>query len=311
MKKSSYLTIALVVVLLLLAAGAWISFGGSAGFEYANADKYTAGETTVSSRVEDLDIHWTDGKVNFIYHDGEGISISETSKRNLSEDDRLRWWLDGTTLRIRYAKSGLRLTANLEKELTVSLPKDLKLKTVSAEATSADMKLDGLAADEIRLQSTSGDIRGTAEAGKLTAGSTSGDLDLRQDGAMESAEAGSTSGKITLALGDVKTLKASTTSGSIRVEAAAAGKVKIGSTSGSVTVRAGTFEELKIGTTSGEVTAELPEAPGFTCEAETVSGAFNSSIALVKDGRRYVCGDGSGKCSIGTTSGNITIGKIN
>ena len=65
--------------------------------------------------------------------------------------------------------------------------------------------------------------------------------------------------------------------------------------------------ELKIHSTSGAVTAYLPEKPGFTCSVDTTSGSFGSGIALAKDGKNYVCGDGSAKCDIDTTSGDVRI----
>lgn len=329
MTKSKVLVAALIVCLLLLAAGAWFSFGGSVGYEYANADKYTVGDATVPGAAEALDVHWIDGEVIVEYHDGDGIRISETSRKNLSEDDRLRWWLDGTTLRIQYAKPALRMFSSLEKSLTVSLPRGTRLKTAAVDAASAAVNVEGLAADEIRLVTTSGSVRGTTDAKKLTAGSTSGSVDLRQEGALESADLGSTSGAAALTAGDVKNLHMSSTSGNltailsgtaeqaklgatsgdIRAEAAGFGRAELGTTSGKVNLRTEAFDEIRIDTTSGEVTAALPENPGFTCEAGTTSGKFSSEISLRQDGTKYTCGNGSGKCSIGTTSGNIRIIK--
>ena len=70
------------------------------------------------------------------------------------------------------------------------------------------------------------------------------------------------------------------------------------------------FRDLKIGSTSGTVTVKLPAEPGFTCRAGTTSGSFSSDIALTKNGSEYTCGDGSAKCTIDTTSGDIRIGKV-
>ena len=332
MTKSKVLTIALIVVLAALAAAAWFMFGTTAaGIEYANADKYTVGGTTVSGTVENLFVDWTSGEVNIQYHSGSGVIVSETANKAISEDDQLRWWLDGTTLRIRYAKSGFRITFNLEKKLTVSLPEGTVLKTADIGTTSGDLKIPVLAADEIRLGSTSGDIFAvTSGAKKLTACSTSGDVEVRQDGDIDTVDLDSTSGSLAAALGAVKTVTADSTSGNIRMtvtgtagyvkmestsgslfpEIASADKVDMNSTSGSDSGSVASFTELKADSTSGSITLKLPAEPGFTCKAHTTSGSFSSDLPLAKDGDTYTCGNGSARCTIGTTSGNIRIDPL-
>ena len=97
MNRSRLLLIVLLVIAIVLgASGSSHLFGGITGFSYANADKYTIGDTEITSAVENLDIDWTSGKVNIEYHDGSGVSISEVANRSISEDEKLRWWLDGT-----------------------------------------------------------------------------------------------------------------------------------------------------------------------------------------------------------------------
>ncbi|MER1994220.1 MAG: DUF4097 family beta strand repeat-containing protein [Eubacteriales bacterium] len=331
MTKSKILTVALIVVLAALAVSAWFTFGTTAaGIEYANAEKYTAGDTTVTGTVENLFIDWTSGEVNIEYHNGDGIFISETSKKPIAEDDKLRWWLDGTTLRIRYAKSGFRISFNLEKQLTVSLPEGTVLKSADISSTSGDLKIPYLAADEIRLGSTSGNVSAVTATGKLTAASTSGDVDVRQTADIDTADLDSTSGSISCELVNVKTLTANSTSGGIRAavtgkagtvkigstsgnvypEIASADKVEISSTSGSVSGTVAAFADLKVGSTSGNVTLKLPAEPGLTLKTGTGSGSFGSGIALEKNKDAYTCGDGSARCEISTTSGDIRIDPV-
>ena len=331
MTKSRILTIALIIVLAALAVSAWFTFGTTAaGIEYANADKYTAGGATVTGTVENLFVDWTSGEVNIEYHNGEGVIISETSPKAISEDDKLRWWLDGTTLRIRYAKSGFRISFNLEKQLTVSLPEGTVLKNADISSTSGDLKIPYLAADEIRLGSTSGSISAVTAAGNLTAASTSGDVSVSQAADIGTVDLDSTSGSISCELVNVKNLTANSTSGSVRASVTgAADSVKIGSTSGnvypeiasadraeissasgSVSGSVAAFASLKVGSTSGNVTLKLPAEPGFTLKADTAGGSFGSGIALEKNKDTYTCGDGSARCEIGTTSGDIRIDPV-
>ena len=328
MTKSKMLTIALFVVLAALAVSAWFAFGTTAaGIEYANADKYSVGGTTVTGAVDSLFIDWTSGEVNIEYHKGEGVLISETSEKKLSEDDKLRWWLDGTTLRIRYAKSGFRISFNLEKQLTVSLPEGTVLKSADISSTSGDLKIPYLAADELRLGSTSGSVTAVTAAKNLAASSTSGDVDVRQTEDIGTADLDSTSGSISCELGNVKTLTANSTSGAIRAtvsgtagtvklgstsgniypEIASADSVEISSTSGSVSGGVAAFAGMKVGSTSGSVALRLPAEPGFTLKAGTTSGTFTSDIPLSQNKDTYTCGDGSARGEISTTSGNIQI----
>ena len=325
-------TIALIIVLFALAAAAWFLFGSTVGgIDYADADRYTAGDATVTGRVENLFIDWTAGEVSIATHSGSGVIISETANKALGDGDRLRWWLDGTTLRIRYAKAGLRLSLNLEKKLTVSLPEGTVLKSADICSTSGDLKIPALAAEEIRLGSTSGGISAvTSSAKKLSASSTSGGIALRQDDDADTVELHSTSGGIACALNNVKTVtgdstsggialtvdgragavKLGTTSGGIGLAVASADTVEASSTSGSVTGSVASFTDLKAGSTSGSITLQLPAEPGFTCKAGTTSGSFSSDLPLTKNGDTYTCGNGSARCSISTTSGNIRIDPL-
>ena len=139
MNKSRILVVALIVVLLCLAGGSYSIFGGKVSIglglaAFANTDKYTIGDTEITSAVENLDIDWTSGKVNIEYHAGSGVSVSEVANRATSEDEKLRWWLDGTTLRIKYSKPQLTIFNNLKKTLTVSLPEGIVLKTTKIPA---------------------------------------------------------------------------------------------------------------------------------------------------------------------------------
>ena len=69
------------------------------------------------------------------------------------------------------------------------------------------------------------------------------------------------------------------------------------------------LENDRYSITSGDVTLKLPEAPGFTCRIDTMPSRFSSDLALEKSGDTYTFGDGSARCFIDTTSGNIRITK--
>ena len=300
-------------------------FGGSP-FGYANADKYTAGETAIRETVRNLDIEWVNGKVNLETHGGDTVELKESSDKVIGEDLKMRWWMDGDTLRVRYAKSGLRLSWNQEKTLTVMLPENSAFGDVSISATSADLNIPELRAEKLNLEVTSGDILAAAEARQISAGSTSGDMTLRISGEAESVTAGSTSGRITVEADRAGSVKMSSTSGGGSLTVKKAGKVEIGSTSGSISVEAEEAEQVKLGSTSGsahaalakfgslkidstsgDVQVMLKDEPGFTAKIDTTSGKIDYSLPLSRQGNEYVCGDGSGRVEIGTTSGDVRL----
>ena len=312
MNKSKILMITLVVVLVVLGVSAVLILSGNIGLTYANAAQYTAGETTVTGTVENLDVDWISGNVRIEYHNGAGISVTETGNQTIAGDDQLRWWLDGTTLRIRYAKAGrFRLFDTLEKTLTLSLPEGTGLKAVKIHTTSGNIDVPELAANETDLSVTSGNVNAAADTRKITAKATSGNLSIRTAGKTEDVNIEITSGSISAELEDAKSAHLHSTSGDIRISGRI-GDADISATSGRISVRFDAFENLKIHVTSGDVKAVLPETPGFTCEASMTSGDFNYSgfSKASKEGKTYTFGEGgNGRCSISTTSGNIRIEK--
>ena len=306
--KTSPRMVSLILALVLIAIGGFILFGRSIGDGYEHAEKYTAGDTSLSSPVENLDIHWTSGSLTVEYYDGSEILVRETSPRSLSEDDKLRWWLDGTTLRIQFRKGGFRWFSfsSPEKALTVSLPKGLRLVSADIQATSADVRLPDLAADRLNLQSTSGDITAAADANQLSAVSTSGSLQITL-GSVDTVSLSSTSGGLGLTAQDASSVSLSSTSGAVAASLDSAKKLSASSTSGGIVVALRAFEDLSVSATSGDVSASLPSAPGFTGAVSTTSGDFTSEIPLEKDGSTYTCGDGSARISIRTTSGDVRL----
>ena len=282
-------------------------------YTWSVADGYTSGGATVTDAVESIDIRWTSGSVTVEYHDANTVVLEEKADRPIEGDDRLRWKLDGKTLVVEYNTPGffdfLSFTKP-SKALTVTLPKGIALKKADIIATSADVIVPELAAEEITLGSTSGDVKAEVTAPVVYGESTSGDVTLKVNGKAENVKAGSTSGRLDLTLEEAEKADLGTTSGGITLEAGTVNEVKLGSTSGDIRVRVKAFDTMKIGTTSGSVDAELAAEPGFTAEISTTSGDFSSDLALSKAGNTWSCGDGSAKLEIGTTSGNVKLAEL-
>ena len=282
------------------------------GNQYANAEQYTAGAITINDTVKNLEIDWVDGAVNIAYHAQDTVEIAETAPKAISGDAALRWWLDGDTLRVQYAKSGFRSFRGLNKTLTVTLPESVALGEVRIDTTSGDVNVPDLIADDILVDMTSGDLalKQSGAAARVTLSSTSGriSVDVSRVGRMAVS---ATSGDIRIALGSVREMTVSSTSGGVALDGGEAQKANVDTTSGNIAVRLTSFDSLTIDATSGDVTAALPTEPGYTADIDTTSGKFDYTVALAKDGGKYACGDGSARLRIDTTSGNVRVEDVN
>ncbi len=310
MNRDQKIKIAMVVCIVVLLCAVIITstgmFGGTRIGGYANADQYTAGDTEISGEIKNLDVSWTSGQVAVAYHAEKTVKLQENANRSLSEDEKLQWWLDGDTLRVRFSKPGIRLNAP-EKKLTVTLPEGIVLNRTSIETTSGEIEIPELKTEALNLASTSGDICAAAEVFKAELNSTSGDAQIRLTGRTEDLRINSTSGNLSAEAETAGIIDAGSTSGSIRITVSEAENVKAGSTSGSISAVLGKFGTLNLAATSGNVTAALPSEPGFTAHIETTSGSVAYDLPLARNGKEYVCGDGSATVRIGTTSGNVRL----
>ena len=310
MNRDQIIKIAMVVCIVVLLCTVIITstgfFGESGNNGYANADQYSPGDAVISEGIRNLDIHWAGGRVTVAYHAENTVTLQETAKRLLSDDEKMQWWADGETLRIRFMRPGVRLNMP-EKELTVTLPEGIILQEAFFETTSGEIIIPEMVTDTLRAASTSGSIQAYAEAKKAEIASTSGNTLVRLYGKTEEVRINSTSGSITVETEHAGIIDAGSTSGSIRITAEEGENVKAGSTSGSIDTALKKTGVLSISTTSGSVTATLPEEPGFTADIQTTSGKVDYSVPLTRNGNAYVCGDGSAQISIGTTSGNVRL----
>lgn len=322
------------------------SFNRSARIQYDHAKSYTAGEAELRERVENLDVHWAIGSVNIEFHSDDTVRLSETSSRDITDDLRLRWWLDGTTLRVRFAKSETRVPGENAKALTITLPEGMRLKDVALQSDSGSLTLPEMEADSITLENDSGRIVSdasfttltaavdsgsilirqaggadsvalTADSGtidarledvkQITAASDSGRVELTQTGSADRVALTTDSGTIDAELKDVKEIAAASGSGSIKLTAAEAARAELIADSGNIQVHMDAFDDLAIRTDSGRVIASLPTEPGFGGEIDTDSGRIECQLTLEQDGNTYRCGDGSGRISIHTDSGRIRL----
>lgn len=173
---------AFVLAVMVVAALAGCSvFGVFTTFDsYDNASEYAAGPADLPGTVERVVIDWGPGSVTVGYQEGSEVSVSEESDFSLDDESSLHYWLDGTTLRIHYCASGVTLTGNLNKRLTVMLPRGTSLSGIEVNADACDLAVSDVACEDLDVSANAGDIEltGVSATGTVGIAVNAGDIDL-------------------------------------------------------------------------------------------------------------------------------------
>lgn len=262
-----------------------ISFGISS-YKYENANKYTAGDGSAMN-VSEIDIDWISGDVKVEYSsDVSDIEFSENCESDIDSDLEMHWWVDGSTLKIKFAKSGARLTNEPPKTLTVEVPYELE--GISVTTVSANITTEIITAKEAEFDTVSGEISTPmCFYNEVDADSVSGDIHI-QTNAEADIDIDTVSGYVTV-LSGIKDLSISTVSGNAEVYSYTA------------------EFDAEFDTTSGDIIVHVTERAGLELEFDTVSGDFESDVELsYKDGK-YKRGDKGAKIEVDTVSGNCTV----
>ncbi|MGN0982789.1 MAG: DUF4097 family beta strand repeat-containing protein [Candidatus Limivicinus sp.] len=294
MNKSASLALALTLCALLLSGCGFhiMPFPGLSAFHYEYPEKYSVGGAAFTDRVEKVEIHWLSGSVTVTGHKGNEVRFSEKANRNLTNDLSMHYWLEGSTLRIQFCRSGKWNLNGLEKDLTLQLPERL-LESLEVDTVSARISLEGLAAEELELDTVSGAVRlrDCQVTDRARVDTTSGSVKAALTGALREWKADTVSGSVELTIPEVRDFDVNTTSGSVSLTAERAPK------------------DLNVDSVSGSVSLCLPADGDFTLDFDTVSGSFSSELACKTEGSRCVFGKGNGDYSIDTTSGSVYIEK--
>lgn len=262
-----------------------ISFGISS-YKYENANKYTAGNGSAKN-VTEIDIDWINGDVKVEYSsDMSEIEFSESYEENIDSELKMHWWVDGSTLKIKFAESGAKLKGELNKLLTVKVPYELA--GISITTVSADIATEIITAKEAEFDTVSGEISTPmCFYNEIDADSVSGDIHI-QTNAEADIDIDTVSGYVTVSSG-IKELSIRTVSGNAEVYSYNA------------------EYDAEFDTTSGDIIVHVTENTGLELEFDTVSGDFESDVELsYKDGK-YKRGDKGAKIEVDTVSGNCTV----
>ena len=282
-----------------------ISFGSNRIIEgtYADASKYQAGSFSYrASDVNAISLDYVSGDVKIVQSDSKTLNVTETGT-GIKEDQAVRWYLDGRTLRIQFCKSGYsgKMPA---KNLTLEIPFGVDLDiTMSSGDVSFDTDVN---AGEVEIGLTSGNLSiKTLRCGDFSKGTTSGNTNIDALYAND-VEFGSTSGNTKVGTLEASDVKAGATSGSLNISSVVCDDFDIGGTSGDITLGLEKCSSLKIGCTSADIVLSKLPAGGATIEYAKTSGNLKADGYKVR-GNAMIFGDGACNMVIATTSGDLTI----
>ena len=302
----------LLVVIVLAAMG---SLTGCARFNtiiYDHAEHYSSGDAEFTDKIENIEVDWVSGSVSVVSHPGNTVVLSEKAEGSIPEDLHVHWWLEGTTLHVRFAESGasLRIIDAWRKNLTLAVPEDFALEDITIRTASAGIDAGGLTAETLRVTTTSGDMNIDCAAEDIELNGVSGSIQLNQRDNADEIRIATTSGDIHANLSHAETVDIASVSGRITVKGASADAISAKTTSGDVSCALeATPSECDFHSVSGAIALRLPQNAEFTARVHSTSGDFESDFALEKDGRTYTCGNGGADMEISTTSGDISIRK--
>ena len=300
-------------------------------YTYENGDKYTAGNREITEKITTINIDYVSGDVKLQGTDSDKVSITETSNKELSEEQKVHTWVDGSTLYVRYCKSSKNLSFfQIEKNLNITIPGSQDLDSMILHISSGNADFSGFTSKTVNAKSSSGnvtmncsasDIIIKASSGKVALvedgdaksidiNSSSGTVNVDQKGSVDSVKIHSSSGSVTAALGKVGAFDVHVSSGKINVEAEEINDLKSTSSSGKNEYKLGKAPATAdINSSSGGVKVYIPEDSDITVKPHLSSGEFNYELPFTKNGKEYVCGNGSNEMTIKVSSGDVDILK--
>jgi DUF4097 and DUF4098 domain-containing protein YvlB len=242
--------------------------------------------------------------------------------------ERGSWYRDGHEVRItgRSRDGGLQAYADLR--VSVPTGKNVALYlgvgkafvsnvdgTIRVNVASADVSADRTKGT-LRVATGSGNVDVRTAAGDVSLATGSGDVTVSGvDGSRLYLETGS--GNVTLTDGKAPTVHVETGSGDVEATSTSGDELSFETGSGNVDVSLlTTFRSLHIETGSGDVTLKVPPALGAEVDIDTGSGDIDLGgltlqvRRLARDHVTGTMGDGKGRLSVETGSGDVHLQKL-
>ena len=279
---------------------------GITSFYYDNEDKYTiATDAAIDQTIESLHVCWIEGSVKVDYHNEDTVLIEEYSIfREPRSDETMRFWLDGTTLRIQYAKSGIKSMKNISKNLTITLPNNWRntaenqgnaFKSVDFETISADITAANIAVADLSINTVSGNI------------------ELDELFVNEDADVETVSGNVEISFENVllDEFSLETVSGEAKIYANQINDFEADTVSGNIHYTAAiNANSLNIEGVSSTIYLNVPTVNDLKLKYETTSGMLLTEFSYLKNDKVYKIENGEKEYEIQTVSGNLKIENI-
>jgi len=225
--------------------------------------------------------------------DVEEVEITKTSK--------------GIEVKVRNRKGERRID---DTDLYLKIPKNA---IIEAEGVSVDITISGSQAENIMLNTVSGDLEVESVSQRIELAAVSGDIEF--EGKANRANVESVSGDITL-VGVSGEISASTVSGDVSLEAGEVNRGRFESVSGEMTLSLTLADggRLSSDSMSGDVYLMLPASQQAEFTVQSYSGDINSDFgdsAKVSQGPGVMLnhreGDNGAEVRLETFSGDISI----
>ncbi len=265
--------------------------------KYANADEYKVGEASfAATAIRKVEIDWIGGSIEIEKSSGDTLHVVE-DERSEKEEERMRYYLDGNVLKIKYCQSGLRTNIKAEhKNLRLDIPKGVEL---DLDCVSAVVTVGVIEVSDFSVESVSGNI-------------TASRIDCAK------ADLETVSGTIVIGeLNATTSISMETVSGDVTVSGLSATFLEVESTSADVNLGLHLTNQsavegfrAEVESTSANVNFMLNADMGASIRFETGSGKFHSERAHTALGAtRYDIFGSLGKCliEVETVSGNLRI----
>ena len=288
---------------------------------YEQAEDYVACSEFryISSKLQKIVIDWIDGEIHLVQGTSSTFAVRETSA-GLSDGQKLHYFQDGNTLRIRYCASGYegRISGS-EKHLTVEVPKSVSLEI---HCVSANIDCDSLTlGNRFDLKSVSGGVSLTRlDVPFAEVETVSGGIFLSAPDITSELTLSSLSGEIHVDSLTAGYLDARTLSGEIFAEIANCRDLAAESVSGSVVLSLTEWnmdkeKEKENDADSGDAPAIAPAIHSLALEFQTSLGQMITELPYEKEGVKTYFGaspddvEESAKCyaQIVTGNGNLTV----
>ena len=265
----------------------------TSGYNYTDSGKYSVGGATISDKITSLDISWINGTIKLSYHDENTVSFSESSKDNLSDKEKMRYYVDGSTLRIQFCESGYATTNPPQKNLELVLPKGMVFENANFDVVSADLNFGILEAENFDFNTVSGDVNGSEliVENKVDVDAVSGNFTLTDSMKADTFKFDSTSGDVSVANAEI------------------ANAVHSNTVSGVVTISLSKMCNVKHNSVSGDLNLKVPKDASFTIDHDGASGDVNVDMPAKVSKGHYVIGSGDYSVDASTVSGDVNVSE--